>query len=288
MKTTNEITTKGIIFGVGAPNNSKKNGKSMCAIILTKELGFIRVYPIPAEARFPVWGNIEMVVAKGSDPRAESYNLISFKVTGLITDSYAKREILDAACIKTGMDDPMRYQNERKKSIFLVKPTWGDLEASITQKTPDIPRDDDECGWIVTQGAHWHKIYLHWTSDQGGKHQSHLGGREIYEGIRQNPHMPTRVIENIQVMNPDYEHWMLMGNMKDRRKVWLCVHLHRLKKCESGSIPLFSHPIIGEDSAWPYNEQATSNVEIVGNQPNLFTMKGMTSGNSLGSIARTM
>ena len=281
------MNTKGIIMGVGAPNNSLKNGKSMCAIILTREMGFIRIYPIPASESFPVWGTVNLILSKGSDPRDESYKLESFNVTGEVKRSESKREILNAACIKSGMDDPMKYQNTRRKSIFLVKPTWGDVEVTLSQKVPDIPPDDDECGWIVTQGRHWLKPYLKWESDQGSEHTSHLGGREIYEGIRNNPHKPGNLIDNIQIMNPDFEHWMLMGNMKNKRNVWLCVHLHRLKKSTSGSTPLFSHPIIGSDTAWPYSEQEGSNVEIVDNHPTLFTMKGMTRANSLGSMIPT-
>ena len=280
-----EVT--GIIMGVGAPNESRANGKTMCAIILTRELGFIRVYPIPASDAFPVWGSVDLCLSKGGDPRDESYKLESFNVTGKVECSESKREILEAACIKSGMDDPMKYQNTRRKSIFLVKPTWGDVEVTLSQKVPDISPDDDECGWIVTQGRHWLKPYLKWESDQGCEHTSHLGGREIYEGIRNNPHKPWNLMDNIQIMNPDFEHWMLMGNMKNKRNVWLCVHLHRLKKSTSGSTPLFSHPIIGEDTAWPYSEQQTSNVEVVDNHPTLFTMKGMTRANSLGSMIPT-
>ena len=162
------------------------------------------------------------------------------------------------------------------------------MEVSLTQRNPQVTVDDEECGWLVTQGKHWMKPYIRWISEQGKEHTSHLGGREIYEGLRNNPQNPWQIMNNIQVMNPDYEHWFLMGNMKDRMNVWLCVHLHRLKKSISGSTPLFSHPIIGSDSAWPYNEQATSNVEIVDGHPMLFTMNSMMSTNSPGNMQNAM
>jgi hypothetical protein len=278
------MKTSGIIMGVGAPNESRNHGKTMCAIILTADFGFIRIYPIPATERFPVWGEIEFEAEKGSDPRAESYKLITFRLTGKIECQNSKREILNACVIRSGLDDPADFQNDRRKSIFLVRPTWGDMEVILTQKIPKISPDDEECGWIVTQGKHWMKPKVKWVSDQGKEHSSHLGGREIYEGLRNNPTTPWNLINNIQIMNPDYEHWMLMGNMKDKRNVWLCVHLHRLKKSVGGSTPLFSHPIIGNDSVWPYSEQKDSNVEIVDGHPTLFTMKSMTSIPSLGSM----
>jgi len=278
------MQTKAIILGVGAPNESKTHGKTMCAILLTKEHGLIRVYPIPAESKFPVWGEIDIDIEKGTDPRAESYRLTEFNLVGKIEDAQVKREILNSCIIKSGTDDPMDFQNGLRKSIFIVKPSWGDVEVSLSQKIPAISPDDEECGWIVTQGKHWMKPYIKWTSDQGKEHSSHLGGREIYEGLRNNPVTPWNLMNNIQLMNPDYEHWLLMGNMKDKRNVWLCVHLHRLKKDNGGSIPLFSHPIIGDDSAWPYSEQKDSNVEFVGGHPTLFTMKPIMKTSSRGSI----
>jgi hypothetical protein len=282
------MKTQGIIMGVGAPNDSSKHGKTFCAIVLTSDLGFIRIYPIRADLRFPVWGMVSLDIEKGSDPRAESYKVNGFEIGAAITESSIKREILDRAVLKSGMNDPMAYQNENRRSIFLVKSNWSKMEASLSQKEPAFTSADEEFGWIVTQGKHWLKPYIKWTSDQGKTHTSHLGGREIYEGLRNNPQNPWQLMNNIQIMNPDYEHWLLMGNQKDRMNVWLCVHLHRLKKSISGSTPLFSHPVIGNDSAWPYNKQADSNVEIADGHPMLFTMKDMISTNSLGSIKKAM
>ncbi len=280
------MKTNGIIIGVGAPNDTR-NGKTMCAIVLTKEHGLIRIYPIPAQEVFPVWSECDLVLTKGSDPRASTWKLLSYSLGGRIENPETKREILNACVIKSGHDDPMRFQNANKQSIFMVKPYWGDVGVALTQKVPEsITEDDEEFGWIVTQGKHWIKPYISWKSDQGVKHNSHMGGREIYEGLRNNPTEPWNLMNNLQVMNPDYEFWMMMGNMKDKMNVWLCVHLHRLKKSTCGSIPLFSHPIIGNDSAWPYSKQKDSNVEIVDGHPTLFTMKSITPNFSLGSMMK--
>jgi len=277
----------GIIMGVGAPNDSKAAGKSMCAILLSRELGFVRIYPIPASESFPVWSMVSCVVEKGNDNRSESFKLISYEITDHISEPETKREILNRCVLKSGSDDPIDYQNTIRRSIFMIRPSWGDVEVSLSQKIPSISPDDEECGWIVTQGRHWIKPYIQWTSDQGKEHKSHLGGREIYEGIRNNPHSPWNLMNNLQISNPDWEHWMLMGNMKDRRNVWLCVHLHRLKKCASGSTPLFSHPIIGDADEWPYTQQEDSNVEIVDGHPTLFTMKNTTSTYCRGNTLMT-
>jgi len=279
------MKTEGIIMGVGAPNESKHNGKSMCAILLTKDYGFIRVYPIPAEEKFPVWGNVTIEAERGGDGRDESWKVSSWQITGKVECPHQKAEILNACELKSGMDDPCDFMNEGRKSIFLVRLEWGSIESTLSQKIPSyVSQDDEECGWIVTQAKHWLKPYLTWTSKQGKSHTSHLGGREIYEGIRHNPTEPWNLMNNLQIMNPDYEKWMLMGNMKDKRNVWLCVHLHRLKKQMCGSTPLFSNPIIGESEGWPYSNQEAANVPIVDGHPELFTMSDMISASTRGNM----
>ena len=272
-------------MGVGAPNETKTGEKTMCAIILTKDYGFLRVYPIPANEQFGVWCNVSMNVEKGNDNREESWKIQNWIVESKITDNNEKREILYACELKSGQFDPLEYMNESRRSIALVSLEWGSVEATLSQKIPSfVSTDDEECGWIVTQAKQWLKPYITWTSKQGKSHTSHLGGREIYEGIRRNPTEPWNMMNNLQIMNPDYEKWLLLGNMKDRRNVWLCVHLHRLKKQTSGSTPLFSSPIIGSADGWPYSKQEDANVSIVEGHPELFTMNDMISASTRGNM----
>lgn len=278
------MKTKGIVLGVGAPNETRSGQKTMCAILLTHDHGFLRIYPIPAQEKFSVWSQVSVHLEKGNDGREESWKVCDWSVDSKIEDASQKREILKACELRSGLHDPIEYMNEARRSIALVPLEWGSVEATISQKIPSfVSSDDEECGWIVTQAKHWLKPYVTWTSKQGRSHTSHLGGREIYEGIRRNPTEPWSMMNNLQIMNPDYEKWLLLGNMKDRRNVWLCVHLHRLKKQTSGSTPLFSNPIIGSADGWPYSKQEEVNVPIVGGHPELFTMSDMISASTRGT-----
>lgn len=264
------MKTSGVILGVGAPNDSVKHGKTMCAIVLTADLGMIRIYPVSAQISLPVWGEVSLEIERGGDDRSESYRLRRFSLTGKIENAEEKRELLDACVIKSGQSDPIDYQNNNRASVVMIKPAWGDCEFSISQKVPkNIPEDDEECGWIVTQGRHWQKPYVTWRSAQGGEHKSHLGGREIYECIRRNPESVWNLMNNLRVSDPDYEFWMLMGNMKNRRNVWLCVHLHRLKKTSGVVRSLFPHRLIGSDG-WPYQQQEAQNIRMDDGHPLLF------------------
>jgi hypothetical protein len=280
------MKTSGIILGVGAPNRCRDGSKTMCAIILTEELGFIRVYPIPAEKRFGVWNKVRVWLEKSkTDNRQESYKLTDFEVYDSITDKEEKLDILDNCSIKSGTQDPIDFCNNRRSSVALIKVPPHTLGISISSRAP-IPRpasEDEEYSWLLSQEDHWQKPYLEWVSEQGKEHRTHLVGREVYMGLQNNPTKPLAVYENMGITVPDFQHWLLLGNMKDRRNVWVGVHLHRQKKQINGSIPLFSEIRNGKPDDWPYLKQEISNVPVVDNQPLLFTTEAMTSTNFRGS-----
>ena len=116
------MTHKGIVLGVGAPNRTRDGSKTMCAIVLTEDLGFIRVYPIPAEQKFEVWSNVVVAIERtATDNRPESYKLKYFEVHDRIEDRNQKRDILEGCVLKSGTDDPIEYCNSRRTSIALVK-----------------------------------------------------------------------------------------------------------------------------------------------------------------------
>lgn len=280
------MKTSGIILGVGAPNQCADGSKTMCAIVLSEELGLIRVYPIPAELRFCVWSRVELEMDRSaSDNRKESYKLQSFNVSNCIEDSETKREILNTCVLRSGTLDPIHYQNERRSSIALVKLSWGNVEIALSQRVPDLGAHNAECQWIVVQGRHWNKPYLQWTSEQGVSHKTHLVGREVYEGLRKNPDQPWNIFNNMRINSPDYEVWLLLGNMRDRRNVWVAPHVHRLKKNAFHSMPLFSTIRDGKPSEWPYCEQADFNASVVDDQLELFTTDFTAMSPTRGSTA---
>lgn len=264
---------EGIILGVGAPVVCRDGKLTMCAILLSEKLGLVRVFPIPAEKRFPVWATVDCEVERSAtDNRNESYKLLSFNIIrDAIQDASYKREILNACILKSGGDDPIDYMNQGKSSIAMVKLEWNDgTEFTLSRREFDCS-NDSEYGWISAQSQFPVKPYMTWRSTQGKSHTTHLLGREVYETLRKNTSSPWDLFNNMKVNNPDYEHWLLLGNMKNRRNVWVGVHLHRLKNDLSGSIPLFSTITDGKPSGWPYCRQEEANVPFVGNQQLMFT-----------------
>lgn len=253
-----------IILGVGTPNICASGEKTMCAILLS-EMGLFRVYPIPGGLAFPVWSKIKATIKRPkTDSREESWSLIDFEILGRIKNASEKRAILDRCILKSGVDDPLDFQNSEKKSIAIVKPKM--VGGQIDQR--DAREDSD---WVHTQDMAWTKPFINWTSEQGGSHKSHLVSREAYETIRRNPDSPWDLFRNLNLGSRDWDFWLIMGNMKNRRNVWCAVHLHRLKKTSGLSIPLYCDLTSGRKEDWPYSMQQDGNVPSAEGQLLMFT-----------------
>jgi len=223
--------TTGIILAVAAPNQCRDGRKTMCAIVLSDDLGLIRIYPLDASQKYPVWSRVDLALERSlNDNRHESYKVIDCIICGKIEESDQKRKILNRCVIKSGLVDPMEYQNKSRSSIIVSKLKYGTLECTLSQRIPETSHEDEEHPWLMTQANHWSKPYLGWVSEQGVTHKTHLLGREVYMGLQNNPENPWNLFNNLQLNNPDYEHWIVLGNMKDRRNVWVAPHIHRLKK----------------------------------------------------------
>lgn len=239
----------------------------MCAILLSEELGLFRVYPISADAKFPVWSRVHVVLETTTkDTRAESFKLKSFTLGDKVTDRSDKRALLDQCCLSSGAEDPQDMQNHLCKSIYVVKPKPAFLGAKISAQEPQADNH-----WVMTQQKTASVPVLMWTSKQGKNHEAKIVSREVYEWIRQHPVYPYRVFENLQINNPDFEKWLVMGNMNKRRNVWCCVHVHRLKKTAEISIPSFCSPMNGSNADWPYSQQREENVAVADGQLEMFT-----------------
>lgn len=257
-----------LVMGVGAPDVCKSGDKTMCAILLSDRLGFFRIYPVPAENRFPVWSEIEVELERPeTDSRDESWKLKSWNVIRQIKNPTEKRQILDSCCLKSGAEDPITFQNAQRKSIALVKPAPRSLGGTLIPR--EVVRTDND--WVYDKKRAYNKPALNWKSEQGSSHQSQLVSREVYECFRNYPDRPFDLFTNMQLGNPDWDFWLLLGNLKYRRNIWVAVHVHRLKKTTSRSTNLCLNLESGRQEGWPYYAQATGNVPVVDNQLLMFT-----------------
>lgn len=250
---TNGATSlSGIVMGVGCPVVSKVEGKSMCAIVLGKT-GLFRIYPIPGKISLPVWTRVEVKAKKGSDTREESWKLLTCIKAGKISDGGEKRAILNRCVLKSGAQDPIDFQNEQKKSICVVSPKL--IGGGILPQ-----RASTDNSWVYSQDMAWNKPYLTWTSKQGKEHHSHIVSREAYQTIFNQQDKPYAYYNNVHIGDPDWDFWLIMGNIIQWKRTWVVVHLHRLKKTTGLSTPHYCDLISGKPDAWPYSTQQNGNV----------------------------
>jgi len=259
------MQTKAVILAKGAPNRCRDGSTTMCAIALSEELGLIRIYPLSVigDRDVKIWSIAVLTLRRSNtDNREESYRVESAEVVGSVVSNDDKGQMLNQCVLQSGYQDPIDFQNENKRSIAIVK-SGVNVGASLVARedTLDIIAGSDEDGFAMTQSEYPFKPYIEWTSIQGKRHKSHLVGQEVYFGMLNNSSTPFRIFENMRIGDPDYEHWLILGNMKDRRNVWVIPHIHRQKKTCQAS--MFTNSAIrdGKGNGWPYLTQGERNVK---------------------------
>jgi hypothetical protein len=256
-----------IILAKGAPNKTKAGLITMCAIGLNDDFGLVRLYPLTFDNNHDVsiWSVVDVIASRSKrDTRHEAWKVSETTVVGLVKDRNEKNSILESCVLRSGTTDPIAYQNENRSSICVVKtslPIGFGLEPRLNA---DEVSEESEC-WCMVQADYKFRPYLHWTSDQGSQHKTQIVAQEVYVGMLNNISSPFRVFENMRLGDQDYQHWLVLGNMKDRRNVWVCPHIHRLKKteCLTQSNLWISG---GKSEGWPYLRQEEINAKDVGPQ----------------------
>ncbi len=253
------------IIAKGAPNRCSDGSTTMCAIGVSEELGLIRLYPLSVsdDRLLKVWSKVR--VRSQKDNRNESWKVMESHFEGLIESRNEKIDLLDACILRSGTVDPIDYQNKHRRSICVVK-VEGRLGGSIEAR-PDYEhhlQSSVNDSWVLPQNAFPFKPYLHWTSAQGAQHKTHLVGQEVYYALHRNANSPFRIFENMSIGNPDFVHWIVLGNMKDRRNVWVAAHLHRLKATMQPTLPFTVDD--RKSDAWPYLSQEKCNSQKSGRQ----------------------
>lgn len=241
----------------------------MCLIAVSKEIGLFRAYPLRVEQKeIRVWSECDFSLELNErDGRSESYRLSEVRFNYQVVLPEHKKIILESLVLKSGEDDPVEYQNKNFSSIAVVKPEISG--GSIQKRESEIRNlgDDSLDSWVVCQAESNFKPTIEWSSSQDKKHSHHLVSQEAYEYLRKNPLDPWRLFSNYQISNPEYDYWLVLGNMKDRRNVWVVVHIHRIKKNSTENFILPSlMTIVGNQEGWPYLKQEKMNVKFVGEQ----------------------
>ncbi len=257
----------GVVLGIGAPNRTRDGRAVQCGIVLSDDHGLCRIFADydGAMDRISLWDRVSARVhVHAADQRAESWKLDDANVTGKVCDSLEKRSILNACVLRCGNCDPIDFLDHSRRSIGVVRPVQVGMGYGM-----EVRDYDDSPDWVMTQSETPQKPYLSWASEAGKSHRHQICAHEGYEWLRRNQSRTSQLFDNMRITDIDWDKWLVVGNTKDRRNVWVVVHVHRLKK--TTELPTLAGFSIadGRPSGWPYlqhEEIAARRVASTGQQ----------------------
>jgi len=267
-----DVEITGTVLAVGAPNATRDGRKVMCCIVLSDTLGLVRLYPIRWQDGVKQWAIIKANVTKSSkDSRLESFRVRGDVATcGNVSSRDDKAAMLDD-CVWAGDGDPVQSMNSERLSIVVVKPV-GCVGSKLMPRTESLNDDDDDDPWFMPQRAYPMKPYLIWNGATGVHHETHVCAQEFYYAMQKNAEHPYRIFENAHIGDPDWQHWLVLGNINSRRNVWVIPAIHRQKKTAETTVINFDQDH-GKFAGWPYCNEAAVRALFVDRQQRLFTIE---------------
>lgn len=241
---------KGVVLGLGAPNRTADGRAVQCGIVLGEDHGLCRVYADFGDVmqRLSVWDEVLCRVhVHAGDNRPESWKLDKSEICGKVKSSSQKRTVLESCLLSCGDEDPIDFMNRERRSIGLIRQSVTGLGYAM-----EVREFDESPDWVMTQRETPQRPYIRWRSTAGKSHDQQLCGHEAYECLRRNPSNTSQLWANLRIEDIDYTKWLLLGNTKDKRNVWVVVHVHRLKKTTEQHTLENLLTIDGRPSGWPY------------------------------------
>jgi hypothetical protein len=240
----------GTVIGVGAPNRTADGRAVQCGIVLGDDHGLCRIYADFGGVmdRVSLWDRVRCRVhVHGGDNRVESWKLDDAAVVGKVESSAEKRSILDSCVLECGNEDPIDFMNRERRSVGLVRQSVTGIGYAM-----EVREFDESPDWVMTQRETPQRPYIRWRSTAGKSHDQQLCAHEAYEWLRRNPSNTSQLWSNLRIEDIDYTKWLLLGNTKDKRNVWVVVHVHRLKKTTHQPTLASCSISDGSPSGWPY------------------------------------
>lgn len=251
-----------IVMGQGAPNAIRKLGgqQGRCLCLWSKELGYCRVYPVPY-GYVHDWEIVDVEVKMSeSDGRENSFSVFNYEAewNNLSKRIYVHREknrlgtinhtqLARNDQIKLVRDlakDTFSGIRDNKKSFGLIKPSSlklfleRNLDKSEAQLRLDGTFDVGNLdNLIMDQNDYAWRPYLKYSCEGSCKsrhpHKQKIVSWEAYQFMKKNPNSQEhckKLIDNYHVNDENYEHYVLIGNIKQYPTTYIVVKLIRFKK----------------------------------------------------------
>lgn len=213
-----------ICLGRTVPEQSKKYGQKVCMAGYSPELGqLMRVYPLPVCNPLRSMHSYVLSLTRNSgDSRRESWKL-SDRVA-----LYESHETVSAERIRTDLrsmaSDSIDDLNSNRASLGVIMADYVQLEftrrehVKLAEQLELFESTEEAFGADAAAVA----PYLVFD-DACGRHRLQLREWGCYEWVRKHPGRHRELADNLQTRDPSKRHVLLVGNMANRRNVWLVI-----------------------------------------------------------------
>lgn len=224
-----------ICLGLAVPEQIKDGRKTVCMAAYHADLGLIRIYPCRADMGLHRWQRFSAYVERNpQDTRYESFKFynsrdgwdsLSVSSQGIV--SRDERLILLDKLKTTCISDI----NIARLSLGIIKPVdilsvWYDRNPLYTKpkQYPIALVKSDE--WVTTKSDYSLQPRIHYRCHPNCKgHNQTILEWGAFEWIRKNPGNEYQIIENWKLTDPQYEHFLLVGNQAQHRNSFLVINV---------------------------------------------------------------
>lgn len=233
-----------IILGNAVPDEISDNRKTVCTAGYSEELGLIRIYPVPPDAKLNRWEIVGLNLERNPrDTRDESWKIkdsksnwdrlkYSIRRGGKLANREHQLQLLDLMMNKYGVNC-ISELNEKKKSLGFVDPSivkYYFAERSKVDDTVQTTLFNDEP--FLTIGNYHIQPRLVYTCPEctvKGFHDQQILEWGAYEYMRKNPVKYENIWANLNLDNEQYKKRLLVGNQALHRNSFMVISIFRNK-----------------------------------------------------------
>lgn len=249
-----------VCLGLAVPEQTSKGNTTVCMAAYHPDLGMIRIYPCRPDMGLGRWRKFSAYVERNpKDTRYESFKLygasdgwdsLSVNLTGKVprSERLGILEKCQTTCVHDINTARLSLGVIKPETIFRVEYGKNPLYVKPSQR-PLVLVESDR--WVSTKADFPFQPIIMYRCHAGCKgHKQTILEWGAYEWIRKNSGDEYQIIENWRLTDPDYEHFLVVGNQASHRNSFLVINVvpFKTEKALSPSIRQ-SELILNQESA---------------------------------------
>ncbi len=228
-----------VVLGRGAPDALRDGRVAICVAGWSRKEGFVRIYPTRLTSPLKQWNIVSVSVEKNpSDNRRESWKIVGSATDWdrldeniRVVDTLGREERISLVpALASGC---VAELNAERVSLGIIHPS--ELKGYLSER-----EDVDHTVQRTLMGGSVPKTKINYSLRprivyRCGKCRSVNGHDQqtieigCYEWFRKNPGKAAQVFDNLQIGNPEYEKYLLVGNQANHRTSYLVIGVIRWK-----------------------------------------------------------